>query len=61
MGYWKSTVVPKFKKLFEKNSLKKAGAAEACKSFDDAKVYLQPYLIFIEIIYGYTYVGRGKP
>ncbi|KAI3669111.1 hypothetical protein L6452_40334 [Arctium lappa] len=37
MGYWKSTVVPKFKKLFEKNNLKKAGAAEACKSFDDAK------------------------
>ncbi|KAK9067440.1 hypothetical protein SSX86_014769 [Deinandra increscens subsp. villosa] len=37
MGYWKSTVVPKFKKLFEKNNLKKQGAAEACKTFDDAK------------------------
>ncbi|KAJ9557367.1 hypothetical protein OSB04_011981 [Centaurea solstitialis] len=37
MGYWKSTVVPKFKKLFEKNTVKKAGAAEACKSFDAAK------------------------
>ncbi|KAI3725836.1 hypothetical protein L1987_65632 [Smallanthus sonchifolius] len=37
MGYWKSTVVPKFKKLFEKNSVKKAGAAEACKTFDGAK------------------------
>ncbi|KAJ0888330.1 putative DREPP family protein [Helianthus annuus] len=37
MGYWKSTVVPKFKKLFEKNNVKKAGAAEACKTFDDAK------------------------
>ncbi|XP_024963030.1 plasma membrane-associated cation-binding protein 1-like [Cynara cardunculus var. scolymus] len=37
MGYWKSTVVPKFKKLFEKTNLKKTGAAEACKSFDDAK------------------------
>ncbi|XP_024964532.1 plasma membrane-associated cation-binding protein 1-like [Cynara cardunculus var. scolymus] len=37
MGYWKSTVVPKFKKIFEKNSTKKTAAAEACKSFDDAK------------------------
>ncbi|KAI3784526.1 hypothetical protein L1987_43625 [Smallanthus sonchifolius] len=37
MGYWKSTVVPKFKKLFEKNNVKKAGAAEACKTFDGAK------------------------
>lgn len=38
MGYWKSTVVPKFKKLFEKNSIKKAAAAEACKAFDESKV-----------------------
>ncbi|KAK1432585.1 hypothetical protein QVD17_09482 [Tagetes erecta] len=37
MGYWKSTVVPKFKKLFEKNNVKKKEAAEACKAFDDAK------------------------
>ncbi|KAI3794729.1 hypothetical protein L1987_37365 [Smallanthus sonchifolius] len=37
MGYWKSTVVPKFKKLFEKNNTKKIAAAEACKSFDEAK------------------------
>ncbi|KAK9062375.1 hypothetical protein SSX86_019561 [Deinandra increscens subsp. villosa] len=37
MGYWKSTVVPKFKKIFEKNNTKKIAAAEACKSFDDAK------------------------
>ncbi|XP_076955283.1 plasma membrane-associated cation-binding protein 1-like [Bidens hawaiensis] len=37
MGYWKSIVVPKFKKLFEKNNVKKAAAAEACKIFDDAK------------------------
>lgn len=38
MGYWKSTVVPKFKKIFDKNNIKKTAAAEACKSFDDAKV-----------------------
>lgn len=38
MGYWKSTVVPKFKKLFEKNNVKKAAAAEACKTYDEAKV-----------------------
>ncbi|KAJ9541406.1 hypothetical protein OSB04_027912 [Centaurea solstitialis] len=36
-NYWKSTVVPKFKKFFEKNNTKKIAAAEACKSFDDAK------------------------
>ncbi|PWA50340.1 DREPP family [Artemisia annua] len=37
MGYWKSTVVPKFKKIFDKNNTKKSAAAEACKAFDDAK------------------------
>ncbi|KVG51521.1 DREPP plasma membrane polypeptide [Cynara cardunculus var. scolymus] len=41
MGYWKSTVVPKFKKIFEKNSTKKTAAAEACKSFDDAKALVK--------------------
>ncbi|GJW23045.1 RNA-directed DNA polymerase, eukaryota, reverse transcriptase zinc-binding domain protein [Tanacetum coccineum] len=34
----KSTVVPKFKKLFEENNIKKAAAAaEACKTYDEAK------------------------
>ncbi|BFG28546.1 hypothetical protein CerSpe_148200 [Prunus speciosa] len=38
MGYWQSKVVPKIKKVFEnKNSGKKAAAAEACKSFDESK------------------------
>lgn len=37
MGYWKSKVLPKIKKVFEKNGTKKAAAAEACKSFDDSK------------------------
>ncbi|KAK6916940.1 DREPP family [Dillenia turbinata] len=37
MGYWKSKVLPKIKKVFEKDSTKKAAAAEACKSFDDSK------------------------
>ncbi|XP_034674857.1 plasma membrane-associated cation-binding protein 1 [Vitis riparia] len=38
MGYWKSKVLPKIKKIFEKNGTKKtAAAAEACKSFDDSK------------------------
>ncbi|XWS67353.1 hypothetical protein CRYUN_Cryun04dG0000500 [Craigia yunnanensis] len=36
MGYWKSKVLPKIKKVFEKNGTKKA-ADEACKSFDDSK------------------------
>ncbi|KAG4946362.1 hypothetical protein AAZX31_15G147200 [Glycine max] len=37
MGYWKSKVLPKIKKVFEKNSTKKAAAAEATKSFDESK------------------------
>ncbi|CAK9153197.1 unnamed protein product [Ilex paraguariensis] len=37
MGYWQSKVLPKIKKVFEKNGAKKAAATEACKSFDDAK------------------------
>ncbi|XP_021901673.1 plasma membrane-associated cation-binding protein 1 [Carica papaya] len=37
MGYWKSKVLPKIKKVFEKNPAKKAAVAEACKSFDDSK------------------------
>ncbi|KDP23874.1 hypothetical protein JCGZ_27143 [Jatropha curcas] len=37
MGYWKSKVLPKIKKVFEKDSAKKAAAAEASKSFDDSK------------------------
>lgn len=38
MGYWKSKVLPRIKKVFEKNGTKKAAAAaEACKSFDDSK------------------------
>lgn len=37
MGYWKSKVLPKIKKVFDKNSTKKGAAAEACKSFDDSK------------------------
>ena len=38
MGYWKSKVLPKIKKIFEKSGTKKTAAAEACKSFDDSKV-----------------------
>lgn len=37
MGYWQTKVVPRIKKVFEKNSAKKAAAAEACKSFDESK------------------------
>jgi len=37
MGYWKSKVLPKIKKVFETNSVKKAAAAEASKSFDESK------------------------
>ncbi|KAL5989897.1 Plasma membrane-associated cation-binding protein 1 [Asimina triloba] len=35
-NYWTSKLLPKIKKVFEKNGTKKA-AAEACKSFDDSK------------------------
>ncbi|KAF8412608.1 hypothetical protein HHK36_000577 [Tetracentron sinense] len=37
MGYWKSKVLPKIKKVFEKNGTKKTAAGEACKSFDESK------------------------
>ncbi|KAI5650345.1 hypothetical protein M9H77_36350 [Catharanthus roseus] len=36
VNYWKS-LIPKFKKVFEKNGPKKAAAAEATKAFDEAK------------------------
>lgn len=36
-------MVPKFKKLFEKNNVKKGAAAEACKTFDDAKVSIYDF------------------
>ncbi|KAK4364200.1 hypothetical protein RND71_015558 [Anisodus tanguticus] len=36
MGYWQVKVLPKIKQIFEKNP-KKAAAAEACKTFDEAK------------------------
>ncbi|GFP84176.1 plasma membrane-associated cation-binding protein 1 [Phtheirospermum japonicum] len=35
VNYWKSKVLPKIKKVFE--NPRKAGAAEACKVFDEAK------------------------
>jgi hypothetical protein len=50
MGYWNSKVVPKFKKLFEKNSAKKAAAAEATKTFDESKVYITIHLIILLIM-----------
>lgn len=37
MGYWKAKVLPKIKQIFDKNGPKKAAAAEACKTFDEAK------------------------
>ncbi|GJV04908.1 plasma membrane-associated cation-binding protein 1-like protein [Tanacetum coccineum] len=38
MGYWKSIVVPKFKKLFEKNNVKKAaGNRYSLKDKNEAK------------------------
>jgi hypothetical protein len=38
MGYWKDKVLPTLKKTFEtKNSTKKVAAAEATKTFDEAK------------------------
>ncbi|KAF3965360.1 hypothetical protein ACB098_07G035800 [Castanea mollissima] len=41
MGYWKSKVLPKIKKVFEKKDTKKsAAAAEACKSFDESKEHI---------------------
>jgi len=55
MGYWKSKVLPKIKKVFEKNSSKKAAAAEATKSFDDSKV--SSYFFCFNSTSFYTCVG----
>lgn len=52
MGYWKSKVLPRIKKVFEKNGTKKAAAAEACKSFDDSKVvFMYMYICVLFLIY----------
>jgi len=37
MGYWTTKVLPKIKKVFEKNSTKKTAAAEVSKTFDESK------------------------
>ncbi|CAL9202483.1 unnamed protein product [Musa hybrid cultivar] len=36
VNYWKTKVLPKIKKVFDRNG-KKAAAAETCKSFDESK------------------------
>jgi hypothetical protein len=62
MGYWKTKVLPKIKKVFEKNSTKKTAAAEASKSFDESKVFFFIFLnLHIQIkcfffIYGFLYM-----
>ena len=38
MGYWKTRVVPRIMKIFEKDGSKKTAAGEACKAFDESKV-----------------------
>lgn len=56
MGYWKSKLLPKIKKVFEKNGSKKA-AAEACKSFDDSKVgFCFPYFSSIGLFFFFLYM-----
>jgi hypothetical protein len=49
MGYWKTKVLPKIKKVFEKNSTKKTAAAEATKSFDESKVVFIFFNFHIQI------------
>ena len=44
VNYWKEKILPKIKKVFEKNGAKKAAAAEATKTFDDSKeVYTKEF------------------
>ena len=50
MGYSKSKVLAKIKKVFDKTGAKKAAAAEACKSFGDSKVS------FIAIIFSISFL-----
>lgn len=59
MGYWKSKVLPKIKKVFEKNgSAKKAAAAEAVKSFDESKVFFFLTSVILMIL---SIIFRSKP
>lgn len=37
ISYWKEKVLPKIKKVFEKNGTKKAAAAEVIKAFEESK------------------------
>uniref|UniRef100_A0A0C9S1X8 TSA: Wollemia nobilis Ref_Wollemi_Transcript_22280_1481 transcribed RNA sequence n=1 Tax=Wollemia nobilis TaxID=56998 RepID=A0A0C9S1X8_9CONI len=43
MSYWKTKVLPKIKRYFDKPSKKKA-AAEACKTFDESKESIEKEL-----------------
>ncbi|RZS27948.1 hypothetical protein BHM03_00061484, partial [Ensete ventricosum] len=56
VNYWKTKVLPKIKKVFDRNG-KKAAAAEACKSFDESKVgafgFSFFYLFFL-VIYTFS-------
>ena len=56
MGYWKTKVLPKIKKVFEKNGTKKAAAAEAIKSFDESKVLCTVLIIFTFLSHKRKYV-----
>lgn len=50
MGYWQAKVVPKFKQIFDKNGPKKAAAAEACKTFDEAKVKINLTIAYFNLL-----------
>lgn len=56
MDYWKSKVLPKVKKVFGKNGVKKAAAAEACKNFDDSKVTSINFMTDFLIAYIHVHV-----
>lgn len=55
MGYWKSKVLPKIKKVFETKGPKKTAAAEACKSFDASKVGSWFLLSILSLIFFIIY------
>jgi len=56
MGYWTTKVLPKIKKVFEKNSTKKTAAAEVSKTFDESKVCFLKFLIFMYKLSFFFYI-----
>lgn len=55
MGYWKSKVAPKIKKIFDKDG-KKAAAADFSKSFNKVVSLLHDLLLLLTIFHSIFFI-----